>query len=126
MNIHLSTGEIEQVNGFKYLGVHIGEDGRTEKAVGERIAMGQRAFGRLRKFWRSNAVSLSLKIRIMSAVVIPTTLYGAECWVLKRREEKRLLAFEMKCLRRICGVRWEDRVRKDEVRARTGQYVTIG
>lgn len=31
----------------------------------------------------------------------------------------------MKCLRRICRIRWEDRVRNKELRARTGQVVTI-
>ncbi len=45
--------------------------------------------------------------------------------MLSKAEEKKLLAFEMKCLRRICGITWEDRVRNEEVRRRTGQSVTI-
>ncbi len=124
LNIRLSTGVIEQIDEFKYLGVNI-SDGTTRKTIRERIAMGQRAFGRLSKIWRSNTTSTGLKLRLLMAVVIPTTTYGAECWVLKKEDEKKLLAFEMKCLRRIYGVRWEDRVRNEEVRARTGQVVTI-
>ena len=124
MNIRLSTGVIEQVNEFKYLGVNI-QDGTTGKTVRERIALGQRTFGRLSKIWRSNKMSIKLKIKLLSSVVIPTALYGAECWVLKKEEERKLLAFEMKCLRRICGIRWEDRVRNEEVKTRTGQNITI-
>ena len=86
LNIRLSTGEIEQVEDFKYLGVNIGEKGKTEKSVRERIGMGQRTFGRLKKIWRSNTVSMHLKQRLLSAIVIPTTLYGAECWVLRKAE----------------------------------------
>ena len=36
-----------------------------------------------------------------------------------------MLAFEMKCLRRICGVTWEDRISNQEIRERTGQNVNI-
>ncbi len=125
LNVRLGTGEIEQVQDFKYLGVNIGEKGKTEKSVRERIGMGQRAFGRLKKIWRSNTVSMHLKLRLLSAIVIPTTLYGAECWILSKAEEKKLLDFQMKCPRRICGISWEDRVRNEEVRRRTGQSVTI-
>ncbi len=127
LNIRLSTGEIEQVEDFKYLGVNIGEKGKTEKSVRERIGMEQRAFGRLKKIRRSNSVNMCLKLKLLSAIVIPTTLYGAECWVLNKAEEKKLLAFEMKCLKRIyyyC-ITWEDRVRTEEVRRRTGESVTI-
>lgn len=101
LNIRLSTGVIEQVDEFKYLGVNT-SDGTTGKTVREGIAMGQRAFGRL---WQDTAdtTSTRLKLRLLFAVVVPTTLYGAEWWVLKKEEERKLLAFEMKCLRRICG-----------------------
>ncbi len=92
LNIRLSTGVIEQVDKFKYLGVII-SDGTTRKTVRKRIAMGQRVFGRLSKIWRSNTVSTRLKLRLPFAVVVPTTLYGAECWVLKKEVEKKLLFF---------------------------------
>ncbi len=72
LNIRLSTGVIEQVDGFKYLGVNI-SDG-TWETVRERIAMGQRAFGRLSKIWRSNTISTKLKLRLLFAVVVPITL----------------------------------------------------
>ncbi len=50
LNIRLSTGVIEQVDEFKYLGVNI-SDGTTRKTIQEWIAMGQKTFGRLSKIW---------------------------------------------------------------------------
>ena len=125
LNIQLAGGEVEQVNEFKYLGVYFTEDGKMERTVQDRISMGQKAFGRLGRVWKDRNISRKLKIRLLRAIVIPTVLYGAECWVLKKREEKKLAAFEMKCLRRICGVRWEDRITNERVREMAGVEDTI-
>ena len=98
------------------MGVYFTEDGKLEKAIQNRISTGRKAFGRLGRIWKDRNVSRKLKVRLFRAIVIPTVLYGAECWVLKKREERKLAAFEMKCLRRICGVRWEDRLTNSRVR----------
>ena len=57
--------------------------------------------------------------------MIPTVLYGAECWILNVRERRKLLAFEMYGLRRILKIRWQDRVTNEEVRRRAGLERTI-
>ncbi len=54
-------------------------------------------------------MSMRVKLRLSSTVVIPSDLYGIECWVLRKAKERKLLAFEMKCSRRIGGITWEDR-----------------
>ena len=49
----------------------------------------------------------------------------AEAWCLKEGEKKRLNVFEMKCLRKICGVTVMDRIRiecVDQGRSRCGTY----
>lgn len=43
----------------------------------------------------------------------------------EKEGERKLLAFERKCLRIMCEVRWEDRVRNYELGARAGHAVTI-
>ncbi|XP_068213394.1 uncharacterized protein [Palaemon carinicauda] len=100
-------------------------DGKMERAIQDRISSGQKAFVRLRRIWKDRNISIKLKIRLLRAIVIPTVIYGAECWILKKREEKQLLAFKMKSLRRICGVRWEDRITNERVRQMTGIEDTI-
>lgn len=47
---------------------------------------------------------------------IPTVLHGCESWVLNAKVRKRVVLLEMECLKTICSVRWDDRVRNDSVR----------
>ncbi|XP_068236954.1 uncharacterized protein [Palaemon carinicauda] len=61
----------------------------------------------------------------IESIVISIVIYGAECWVLKKREEKKLLAFEMKRMKRIYGVTWEDRIMNEKVREMADVQETI-
>jgi len=45
-------------------------------------------------------------IRLMKALVWPVVTYGCECWTLRKNEETRLEAFEMKGLRKILRISW--------------------
>ena len=47
-----------------------------------------------------------MKIRLMKALVWPVVTYGCESWTLRKNEEIRLEAFEMKGLRKILRVSW--------------------
>ena len=125
LNIQTSEGPIEQVEEFKYLGVTFTSQGETTKAIQERITLGQRAFGRLKRVWNDRHISQELKIRLLKAIVIPTTLYGAETWIIRKREEQKLTAFENRCLRRICGITWQDRISNEEIREATNTKQTI-
>ena len=62
----------------------------------------------LQKIWKSHSIPISTKIRLMKAVVWrwPIATYGCESWTLRRNEETRLEAFEMKGLRKILCVSW--------------------
>ena len=44
----------------------------------------------------------------------------AEAWCLKEGEKKRLNVFEMKCLRKMCGVTVMDRIRNVVIRQEVG------
>jgi len=45
--------------------------------------------------------TISTKKRLMKALVWPVATYGCESWTLRKNEETRLDAFEMKGLRKI-------------------------
>ena len=47
----------------------------------------------------------------------PVLLYAAETWTVNKEDEKRLLAFEMRCYRHILAVKWQDRRTNEEIRA---------
>ena len=49
---------------------------------------------------------ISTKTRLMKALVWPVVMYSCESWTLRKNEETRLEAFEMKGLRKILRVAW--------------------
>ena len=58
----------------------------------------------LQKIWNSHSIPIYTKIRLMKALVWPVATYGCESWTLRKNEETRLDAFEMKGLRKILRV----------------------
>ncbi len=63
---------------------------------------------------------MNAKRRLNKEVMLPTALYGAETWIMRAAERRRLNVMEMRCLRNMCRVTCMDRVRNDEVQRRTG------
>ena len=66
---------------------------------------------------KSRELSKSAKMLVYKAIIEPTLMYGAESWVLKEREKRRIQAAEMRVLRKIAGVRRIDHVRNGDIRA---------
>ena len=120
VNIQLEGTPIDTVEQFKHLGSTVASNGRLDSEVNIRIGRASAAFGQLSKVW-SCKTNLKTKLRIYNASVISTLLYGAETWSTTLTEEKRLDSFDLRCLRRILGIRWFHHVRNSEVRRRTGQ-----
>jgi hypothetical protein len=42
-------------------------------------------------------------------------LYGSEVWAIGKIDQKRLVAFETWCWRRILKIKWMDKIRNEEV-----------
>ena len=47
-------------------------------------------------------------------------LYASETWALKKTDVSKLLAFEMKCYRRILRIGWKQKVKNEDIRERLG------
>ena len=108
------------MNKFKYLGVTISEEGGSEEAVRARVSA---AWGK----WRDISGVISdknmprkLKIKLYLTVIRPVLLYGAECWTIRKKEEKILEKTEMRMLRRIKGVTLRDRIKSVDIRKELG------
>jgi len=50
---------------------------------------------------------------------------AAETWTLKKRDMNRLRAFEMKCLRRLLNVKWQQKIKNTDIMKRTGTSINI-
>ena len=56
--------------------------------------------------FRISQITHSPKITLMKALVWPVVMYGCESWTLRKNEETRLAAFQMKGLRKVLRVSW--------------------
>ena len=73
------------------------------------------SFGRLSKrVWQSHSLRLSTKIQVYRTVVVTTLLYGAETWVLYRKQIRLLQPFYQRCLRFILGIKLQDHMSNEE------------
>ena len=60
------------------------------------------------------------KIRIQNITAKEALKFGSEAWVLKKREEQRLEAAQMKFLRRLLGITKLDKEKNQCIREKTG------
>ena len=70
------------------------------------------------KIWRNKNIRTHVKLNVLRTCVFSVLLYAAETWTLKKNDKNRLMAFEMKCYRRILNVRWQQKITNAEIRRR--------
>ena len=58
---------------------------------------------------KSRDITLSTKVRLAKAMVLPVVMYGDESWTIKKAECQRIDAFELWCWRRLLRVLWTAR-----------------
>ena len=73
-----------------------------------------------KRVWDNSLLTINTKMKVYQACVLSTLLYGSETWTLYSRQERRLNAFHMRCLRRLLGITWQDRITNAEVLSRAG------
>ena len=65
--------------------------------------------------WKNTSISQKTKLKLYHTNVLSVLLYGAECWSLTARIEKKLASFHQKCLRRILSIRWNKYISNEVV-----------
>ena len=58
---------------------------------------------------KSRDITLSTKVRLVTAMIFPVVMYGCESWTVKKAEHWRTDAFELWCWRRLLRVPWTAR-----------------
>ena len=82
----------------------------------ERLKRANQTMARLSKIWKSKRLKLHTKVRLYISLERSVLLYGHESWYDNETISNRFCRFENKALRRILGVKWQDRVRNDTIR----------
>jgi hypothetical protein len=118
--LHVQNEPVEDVKDFAYLGSTVSADGHLLVEIKSRIAKATSAFHKLHGIWKSRIYSIKTKTRLYKTYVRSVLLYGAETWKTDQKIESILRGFEGRCLRRILGFTWEDRISNERIREITG------
>lgn len=116
--IQVDGRNIQNVEEFEYLGSLFTWDNNLSKDIKCRIGKASGTLANLKHLWSSKTLSIKGKIRLIQTCVFSVLLYASEAWSLKKRDIAKLLAFEMKCYRRVLGITWMQKIKNIEVRAR--------
>ena len=120
-SISIGDYTLEVVEDFTYLGSTISSNLSLEAEINKRIGKAASAMSRLStRVWENTNLTTNTKIAVYNACVLSTLLYGSETWTAYARQERRLNSFHLRCLRRILGISWQDRVPNKDVLERAG------
>ena len=120
-SISIGDCTLDVVEDFTYLGSTISSNLSLDTELNTRIGKASTAMARLTKrVWENTMLTIKTKTQVYQACVLSTLLYGSESWTPYTRQERRLNAFHLRCLRRILGITWQDRIPNTEVLARAG------
>ena len=94
-----------------------------------RLGTATSALVRLDKIWKEKHLPLPTKINLLRAIVISTALYGCETWTMNAKMEKKIQAFDMKCLRKVLMISWKQKKTneyvKEEIKRRYGKLESL-
>ena len=100
---------METVTDFIFFSSKITADGDCSHEIKRHILLGRKAMTNLDSILKSRDIILQTKVHLVKAMVFPVVMYGCENWTLKKAENQRIDAFELRCWRRLLRVPWTAR-----------------
>jgi hypothetical protein len=100
---HFTVGnyKFEKLHKFRYLGSLVTDKNDISVEIKNRTGLGKKCYYGLRKHLGSRNISTGTKCLIYKTLIRPIVTYGAECWVLTKKDALQLAVFERKVLRKI-------------------------
>ena len=115
VTIKLDDTSLDQGNRFKYLGVTLTPSNDSTSEIKSRLLLASTVLRKLRKVWSDKDITLSTKLRLLNAFFYPVLLYGSKIWTIKKNDLKKIVAFEMRCYRKVLNITWKDKIRNEDV-----------
>ena len=91
------------------MGSRITADGDCSHEIKRRLLLRRKVMTNLDSIFKSRAITLPTKVRLVKAMVFPVVMYGCESWTVKKAEHQRIDAFGLWCRRRLLRVPWTAR-----------------
>uniref|UniRef100_A0A914WVS6 Reverse transcriptase domain-containing protein n=1 Tax=Plectus sambesii TaxID=2011161 RepID=A0A914WVS6_9BILA len=117
--------QVEQVSKCVYLGQTIGDSTKRQKEISRLVTAGWHSFFKYKMIYTSKRTPIFLKRRLFNSCVLPAMLYGAETWLLTKREENRLAAAQQRMERIMTGTSLRQRKTNDWLRKLTRIYNVV-
>ena len=119
--LYIDNQLLEAVDVFPYLGSIIAANSSLAPEIKRRIAKASSTLARLSKrVWDNKKLTTETKMKVYQACVLSTLLYGSESWATYTVQENCLETFHMGSLRRILGIKWQDKVTNIHVLEESG------
>ena len=116
VKIVINDNIVEQITEFKYVGYCISE---YKSDLEDKLQTYNKISGAIRRHF-GKQMNKETKIRIHNITAKAAFKFGSEVWVLKKREEQRLEAAQMKILRHLLGITKLDKEKNQCIREKTG------
>ena len=97
-------GHIRQKDSIIYLGSLLCSDGRIDSELSRRLGVATSDFRALAKVWRHSSITRARKVELFNACVVSKLLYALHVAWLGVAGQRRLDAFQARCLRKIFGI----------------------
>ena len=88
---------VETVSDFIFLGFKITADGDCSHEIERSLLLGRKVVTNLDSIFKSRAITLPTKVRLVKALVFPVVMYECESWTVKKLSTKELMLLN-------CGV----------------------
>jgi len=115
VKIVINDNVIEKVTDFKYLGYRISE---YKSDLEDKLQTYDKINGAIRRRF-GKQMNKETKLKIHNITAKAALKFGSEAWVLKKSEEQRLEAAQMKFLRHLLGITKLDRENNQCIREKT-------
>ena len=90
-------------------GSKITADGDCSHEIKRRLLLGRKVMTNLDSIFKSRDITLSTKIHLVKAMILPVVMYGCESWTVKKAELQRIDAFQLWYWRKLLRVPWTAR-----------------
>lgn len=115
-NIKINDMSLKQVREFKYLGSLFTEDGNMTREIDARIQKANHVNYQLTPILKHQHVPIETKRQLINTIFLPTLCYQAQTWTISKRQQQKIVACEMRCLRKSLNKTRRDKIRNEEIR----------
>ena len=74
-----------------FLGSKITADGDCSHEIKRHLPLGRKVMTNLKRILKSRNITLSKKVHLVKAMVLPVVMYGCESWTIKKAEQRELM-----------------------------------